>query len=55
MADLCARINGAKFGARASRLRGGVPCTIKLSAKNLSSMMGGQNCHAELTFEDQVT
>ncbi|KND90457.1 hypothetical protein TOPH_05029 [Tolypocladium ophioglossoides CBS 100239] len=35
-------------------LRGGVPCTVELSRSNLSAMMGGQNCHVEITFQDDV-
>ncbi|KAI0198917.1 hypothetical protein F4808DRAFT_434249 [Astrocystis sublimbata] len=54
MNQLCARIDGEKLGARASSLRGGMPCTVNLSRKELSSMMGGQNCHAEITFHDGV-
>ena len=42
MADLWARIDRAKLCARASRLRGGVPCRTDLSVKNLPAMMGGQ-------------
>lgn len=29
-----------------------VPCAIDLSPENISAMMGGQNCHAEIVFED---
>ncbi|KAI0911265.1 hypothetical protein F4823DRAFT_636585 [Ustulina deusta] len=54
MAELCRRIDSSKLCKRASRLRNGIPCTTNLSAEALSSMMGGQNCHAEITFEDQV-
>ncbi|KAI0848966.1 hypothetical protein F5Y00DRAFT_253168 [Daldinia vernicosa] len=54
MDELCRRIDGAKLCARASLCRGGIPCTVNLSANNLSSMMGGQNCHAEITFGDNV-
>ncbi|KAI0399408.1 hypothetical protein F4802DRAFT_610915 [Xylaria palmicola] len=32
----------------------GIPCSIDVSTKNLSAMMGGQNCHAEITFQDNV-
>jgi len=35
-------------------LRGGIPCTVELSRKSLSAMMGGQNCHAEVIFQDNV-
>ncbi|KAI0452019.1 hypothetical protein F5B21DRAFT_484857 [Xylaria acuta] len=54
MDKLCRRIDTAKLCAHASRLRGGISCTVNLSAKELSSMMGGQNCHAEITFQDDV-
>ncbi|KAI0145289.1 hypothetical protein GGR57DRAFT_303906 [Xylariaceae sp. FL1272] len=54
MNELQARINGSKLCARASLLREGIPCVIDLSTKSLSTMMGGQNCHAEITFEDNV-
>ncbi|KAI9147406.1 Protein kinase-like domain protein [Paramyrothecium foliicola] len=53
---MCKRIDGAKLCARASQVRSGtnVPCSIDLSPRNLSAMMGGQNCHAEIKFEDGV-
>jgi hypothetical protein len=35
-------------------LRGGISCTVDLSRKSLSAMMGNQNCHAEITFDDNV-
>ncbi|KAL4788947.1 hypothetical protein BDV19DRAFT_374874 [Aspergillus venezuelensis] len=35
-------------------LRDGIPCTVDLSRKSLSSMMGNQNCHAEIVFDDRV-
>lgn len=54
MKELCRRIDNVKLCARASQLRGGIPCTVNLSAKSLSTMMGGQNCHAEVTFQDNV-
>lgn len=31
-----------------------MPCAINLSPKKLSTMMGGQNCHAEVVFADGV-
>ncbi|KAI1168874.1 hypothetical protein F5B18DRAFT_202114 [Nemania serpens] len=52
--ELCRRIDASKLCRRASLLRKGIPCTINLSRKNLSTMMGGQNCHAEITFRDNV-
>ncbi|KAJ6789214.1 hypothetical protein PWT90_10435 [Aphanocladium album] len=54
--ELCRKINGAELCVRASSLRGEprVPCKIDISAKNLSQMMGGQNCHADVTFDDGV-
>lgn len=55
MAALCARMDGAKLCRRASEVRGGVSCTINLSVKSLSAMMGGQNCHALVIFDDGVT
>ncbi|KAJ8125737.1 hypothetical protein O1611_g7900 [Lasiodiplodia mahajangana] len=54
MNELCRRIDNAKLSARASLLREGVPCTVNLSATTLSAMMGGQNCHAEIAFQDNV-
>lgn len=52
--ELCRRIDGGKLCARASQVRSdaNVPCTIDLSPKTLSAMMGGQNCHAEVVFAD---
>ncbi|KAK1657505.1 hypothetical protein BDP55DRAFT_685559 [Colletotrichum godetiae] len=41
--------------SRASELRDGIRCTVNLSRKHLSSMMGHQNCHAEVIFEDGVS
>jgi hypothetical protein len=35
-------------------LRGGVSCTVDLTRKSLSTMMGNQNCHLEITFQDNV-
>jgi hypothetical protein len=35
-------------------LRKGISCTADLSRKSLSAMMGNQNCHAEITFHDNV-
>ncbi|KAL2018802.1 hypothetical protein VTK56DRAFT_360 [Thermocarpiscus australiensis] len=55
MAALSARIDGSKLCSRASRIRGGISCTTDLSAQSLSTMMGGQNCHAEIIFDDGVT
>ncbi|KAI0526280.1 hypothetical protein F5B22DRAFT_655497 [Xylaria bambusicola] len=54
--ELCRRIDGGKLCARASQVRSdtNVPCAIDLSPKNLSTMMGGQNCHAEVVFADGV-
>lgn len=56
MDELCRKINGEALCARASHLRGkpNVPCNVDLSPKNLSKMMGGQNCHADITFADGV-
>ncbi|KAI1378103.1 hypothetical protein F4677DRAFT_458802 [Hypoxylon crocopeplum] len=54
MDQLCRLIDSAKLCARASLCRGGIPCTVNSSVKSLSTMMGGQNCHAEITFEDNV-
>ncbi|KAI0385191.1 hypothetical protein F5Y04DRAFT_207122 [Hypomontagnella monticulosa] len=54
--ELCRRIDGEKLCVRASQVRGdtNVPCTIDLSPKKLSTMMGGQNCHADVVFADGV-
>lgn len=56
--ELCRRIDGGKLCVRASQVRSdtnaSVPCAIDLSPKNLSAMMGGQNCHAEVVFADGV-
>ncbi|KAJ5824601.1 hypothetical protein N7447_006941, partial [Penicillium robsamsonii] len=32
----------------------GILCTVDLSRKSLSAMMGNQNCHTEITFDDNV-
>lgn len=52
--ELCSRIDEAELCSRASTLRGGIPCTVDLSRKRLMAMMGNQNCHAEITFQDNV-
>ncbi|KAF5019751.1 hypothetical protein F66182_8236 [Fusarium sp. NRRL 66182] len=52
--ELRRRIDPSKLCYRASMLRGGISCTVELSSKSLSAMMGGQNCHAEITFQDNV-
>ncbi|CAG8240679.1 unnamed protein product [Penicillium olsonii] len=52
--ELRLRIDGFKLCSRASMLRKGIPCTVDLSLKSLSAMMGNQNCHAEITFDDNV-
>jgi hypothetical protein len=54
--ELCRRVEGGKLFVRASQVCSGtnVPCAIDLSPKNLSAMMGGQNCHAEVVFADGV-
>ncbi|OGE55402.1 hypothetical protein PENARI_c004G02648 [Penicillium arizonense] len=49
--ELRRRIDSSELCARASMLRNGIPCTVDLSQKGLSTMMGNQNCHAELVFE----
>ncbi|KAI0390045.1 hypothetical protein F5Y17DRAFT_472179 [Xylariaceae sp. FL0594] len=54
MNGLYHRIDNSKLCEGASLLRMGIPCTSNLSSKNLSSMMGGQNCHAEITFQDNI-
>ncbi|OTB15666.1 hypothetical protein K445DRAFT_22605 [Daldinia sp. EC12] len=53
MDELCSRIDNTKLCARASLCRG-VSCIVNLSAKNLWTMMGGQNCHVEITFDNNV-
>jgi len=35
-------------------LRDGIPCAVEISRGNMMAMMGNQNCHAEITFEDNV-
>lgn len=52
--ELCRRIDDGELCARASQVRSDakVPCAVDLSPKNLSAMMGGQNCHAEVVFAD---
>ncbi|KAK1595586.1 uncharacterized protein LY79DRAFT_546829 [Colletotrichum navitas] len=52
--ELCHRIDSSKLCSRASELRDGIQCTVNLSRKHLSSMMGHQNCHAEVIFEDGI-
>ncbi|KAI0172481.1 hypothetical protein GGR52DRAFT_409180 [Hypoxylon sp. FL1284] len=54
MDKLCHKIDSVKVCACASLLREGVPCVTNISAKSLSAMMRGQNCHAEITFQDNV-
>ncbi|OHE93877.1 hypothetical protein CORC01_10776 [Colletotrichum orchidophilum] len=53
--ELCHRIDNSNLCSRASELRDGIQCTVNLSRKHLSSMMGHQNCHAEIIFEDGVS
>ncbi|KAF6811987.1 hypothetical protein CSOJ01_05425 [Colletotrichum sojae] len=54
--DLCRKIDGGKLCKRASQMRSDadVPCTVDLSPKKLSAMMGGQNCHVDVVFADGV-
>ncbi|KAI1084063.1 hypothetical protein F5B20DRAFT_364631 [Whalleya microplaca] len=52
--QLMKRINKAALCARASSLRGGIDCNADLSRNALAGMMGGQNCHAIITFSDGV-
>lgn len=52
--ELCRRIDASKLCSRASMLRGGISCAVELSRKSLSAMMGNQNCHVEITFQDNV-
>ncbi|CAG8000973.1 unnamed protein product [Penicillium salamii] len=52
--ELCLRIKCSELCFRASMLKEGIPCTVDLSRKSLSAMMGNQNCHAEITFDDDV-
>ncbi|KAG6207437.1 hypothetical protein E4U35_000965 [Claviceps purpurea] len=53
--ELCQRIDGVKLCERASQVRGtNVPCAIDLSPASLAAMRGGQNCHAQIKFEDGV-
>ncbi|KAG6013426.1 hypothetical protein E4U54_006758 [Claviceps lovelessii] len=59
---LCRRIDGTKLCERASQVRSrsrsgsgiNVPCSMDLSPRSLAAMMGGQNCHAEIKFDDGV-
>ncbi|PGH01687.1 hypothetical protein AJ79_07840 [Helicocarpus griseus UAMH5409] len=53
--QLRGRIDPIKLCFRASSLRQGIPCTVDLSRKRLCAMMGGQNCHGEIIFDDNVT
>ncbi|KAK1762608.1 hypothetical protein QBC33DRAFT_258357 [Phialemonium atrogriseum] len=52
--ELCRPVDGSRLCSRASMLRGGIPCTVELSRRSLSAMMGNQNCHTEITFQDDV-
>lgn len=62
--ELCRRVNPETLCSLASSLRGDqngtagdgdmISCTAKLSREKLRSMMGGQNCHADVTFQDGV-
>ncbi|KAK1978677.1 hypothetical protein LZ30DRAFT_762318 [Colletotrichum cereale] len=53
--ELRRRIDSSKLCSMASELREGIPCTVNLSRRHLSAMMGHQNCHAEVMFEDGVS
>ncbi|KAK6000740.1 hypothetical protein QM012_003465 [Aureobasidium pullulans] len=52
--ELCNRIDASKLCSHASTLRGGIPCQVELNMRELQTMMGGQNCHAIILFDDQV-
>ncbi|KAG5991151.1 hypothetical protein E4U52_003960 [Claviceps spartinae] len=53
--ELRQRIDGVKLCERASQVRGtNVPCAIDLSPASLAAMRGGQNCHAQIKFEDGI-
>ncbi|KAF9885680.1 hypothetical protein FE257_012662 [Aspergillus nanangensis] len=54
IAALRQRINHSALCLHASKLRGGKTCSVELSHEKLSTMLGNQNCHAEITFEDDV-
>ncbi|KAI1119490.1 hypothetical protein F5Y14DRAFT_437992 [Nemania sp. NC0429] len=54
ISELYHRIDESKLCRRASLIRNGIPCTTNLSTETLSTMRGGQNCHAEITFQDNV-
>jgi len=45
---------GSYVHAPQERSDANVPCEIDLSPKNLSFMIGGQNCHAEFVSADSV-
>ena len=52
--ELCLRIDCSKLCSRASMLREGISCTVDLSLKSLTAMMGNQNCHVGITFDDNI-
>lgn len=61
--ELCTRVNPKTLCSLASSLRrdqNGTPgsdiisCTANLAREKLRSMMGGQNCHADIIFQDGV-
>lgn len=55
--ELTIKINTAVLETRASRLRGGIPCSIpplQYNHAKRSSVMGGMNYHVEICFDDGV-
>ncbi|TPX07598.1 uncharacterized protein E0L32_010697 [Thyridium curvatum] len=57
LTELFGKINVAALAARASSLRGGIPCSIpplQYDVSTRSSVMGGMNYHIELTFDDGI-
>lgn len=51
---LCLQIDCLKLCACTSMPREDIPCTVDLSRRILSAIMGKQNYHGEITFDDHV-
>jgi hypothetical protein len=52
--ELCLRIDADKLCSRVSKLKEHIPCTVDLSRKSLSTLMGTQNCHVEVILAGDV-
>ncbi|KAI1806889.1 hypothetical protein F4811DRAFT_508491 [Daldinia bambusicola] len=57
LTELINKINVPALAARASSLRGGIPCSIpplQYDRETRSSVMGGMNYHIEICFDDGI-